>query len=67
MELVLYLQIRYKHTNSHTNLKTNVSVLTLPIEDSLENCGRFVDKNGSLDINHVGAQVLGQLKFPKCD
>lgn len=51
-------QIRYKQTNSHSNLKTNVSVLTLDIEDSLNNCGRFVNKNGSLDINKVGAKIL---------
>ena len=39
-------------------MKTNVSVLTLDIEDSLNNCGRFVNKNGSLDINKVGAKVF---------
>ena len=51
-------QVRFKQTNSHFNLKTNVSVITLDIEDHLGNCGRFVNENGSLDINQVGAKIL---------
>ena len=32
-------------------------MVTLDIDDALNNCGRFVNQNGSLDINQVGAQV----------
>ena len=43
-------QVRFKQKNSHMELKTNVSVLTLNISDHLNNCGRYVNDEGVLDI-----------------
>lgn len=33
-------------------------MVTLDIVDKLENCGRFIDDSGSLDITKVGAKIL---------
>ena len=51
-------QVRFKQKNSHMDLKTNVSVLTLNISDHLNNCGRYVNEDGVLDISTVGAKIL---------
>ena len=51
-------QVRFKQKNSHMELKTNVSVLTLNIKDHLNNCGRYVNDEGVLDISTVGAKIL---------
>lgn len=49
--------MRFKHGNSISDLKTNVSVITLDVIDHLGNCGRFV-QNGGVDISKVGAKIL---------
>ena len=51
-------QVRFKQKNSHMELKTNVSVLTLNISDHLNNCARYVNDKGVLDISTVGAKIL---------
>ena len=54
----MQLQVRFRQTNSHMNLETNVSVITLDIEDHLGNCGRFINDEKRLDITKVGAKIL---------
>ena len=44
------IQVRFRQTNTHMKPDTNVSVITLDNIDHLNNCGRYIDKNGTLDI-----------------
>ncbi len=52
------LQVRYKQSNSHTNLDTNVTVVTLNIKDKQGTCGRYVNSKGEVDISKAGAEIL---------
>jgi len=51
-------QVRFKQSNSHTKLETNVTVITLDIVDHLDNCGRYIDQHGTMDISKAGAKIL---------
>ena len=42
-------QVLFKHKKSPEELNTNVSIITLTINDHLNNCGRYVNDEGVLD------------------
>ena len=35
-----------------------MTVITLDIVDHLDNCGRYIDQHGTMDISKAGAKIL---------
>ena len=45
-------QVRYAGTNMKYDLDTNVTVMTLKIDDSRYPCPRYINRNGEFDIQN---------------
>ena len=53
-------QIRYAGTNMKYDLDTNVTVLTLKIDDSGYPCRRYINRKGEFDIQNREMNLVAQ-------
>jgi len=59
-------QVRYAGTNMKYDLDTNVTVMTLKIDDSRYPCPRYINRNGEFDIQNREMN-LGPIIWNKAD
>ena len=54
-------QVRYAGTNMKYNLETNVTVMTLKIDDSGYPCHRYINRDGEFDIQNREMNLVSQI------
>ena len=56
-------QVRYAGTNMKYDLDTNVTVMTLKIDDSGYPCPRYINRKGEFDIQNREMNLVGKVRY----